>query len=191
MPRRRRSRAARDSVELAMKLGYQAPQSGPVRGVLVATEQSGSGTDHGSHRDRRDVSRRCRAARRRRRRPARFGRWLRPRYRRRLDRHPTLPRLPVLVLFAVLGGLILNLMPCVFPVLSIKAIGLVEQAKKHPAAVRTKGFVFAAGVISSMLALAAVLLAAARRRRADRLGFPAAIAAVRHADDLSAAGGGA
>jgi thiol:disulfide interchange protein DsbD len=54
--------------------------------------------------------------------------------------------------------LVLNLMPCVFPVLSIKAIGLVEQAKKHPAAVRTKGLVFAAGVISSMLALAAVLL---------------------------------
>jgi thiol:disulfide interchange protein len=43
-------------------------------------------------------------------------------------------------------------------VLSIKAIGLVEHAKKHPAAVRMKGFVFAAGVISSMLALAVVLL---------------------------------
>jgi thiol:disulfide interchange protein DsbD len=50
-------------------------------------------------------------------------------------------------------------MPCVFPVLSIKAIGLVEQAKKHPAAVRAKGLVFTAGVISSMLALAAALLA--------------------------------
>ncbi len=35
----------------------------------------------------------------------------------------------------------------------------VEQAKKHPAAVRAKGLVFAAGVISSMLCLAAVLLA--------------------------------
>jgi thiol:disulfide interchange protein len=64
----------------------------------------------------------------------------------------------VLMLLAILGGLILNLMPCVFPVLSIKAIGLVEQAKKHPAAVRTKGLVFAAGVIASMLCLAAVLL---------------------------------
>ena len=52
------------------------------------------------------------------------------------------------MMLAVLGGLILNLMPCVFPVLSIKAIGLVEQAKKHPAAVRTKGLVFAAGVIA-------------------------------------------
>ena len=50
-------------------------------------------------------------------------------------------------------------MPCVFPVLSIKAIGLVEQAKKHPAAVRAKGLVFAAGVIVSMLCLAGTLLA--------------------------------
>jgi thiol:disulfide interchange protein len=66
--------------------------------------------------------------------------------------------LPALLLFAILGGLILNLMPCVFPVLSIKAMGLVEQAKRHPAAVRTKGLVFAAGVISSMLCLAALLL---------------------------------
>jgi thiol:disulfide interchange protein len=66
---------------------------------------------------------------------------------------------PVLLLLAVLGGLILNLMPCVFPVLSIKAMSLVEQAKKHPAIVRTKGVVFAAGVIGSMLCLAAVLLA--------------------------------
>jgi thiol:disulfide interchange protein DsbD len=70
----------------------------------------------------------------------------------------TLP-LPSMVLLAILGGLILNLMPCVFPVLSIKAIGLVEQAKKHPATVRTKGVIFAAGVVSSMLALAGVLLA--------------------------------
>jgi thiol:disulfide interchange protein DsbD len=69
------------------------------------------------------------------------------------------PALPVLVLLAILGGLVLNLMPCVFPVLSIKAIGLVEQAKKHPAAVRAKGFVFAAGVIASMLCLAGALLA--------------------------------
>ena len=66
--------------------------------------------------------------------------------------------LPTLLLFAVLGGLILNLMPCVFPVLSIKALNVMEQAKKHPAAVRAKGLVFAAGVIVSMLCLAAVLL---------------------------------
>jgi thiol:disulfide interchange protein DsbD len=63
------------------------------------------------------------------------------------------------LLLALAGGLLLNLMPCVFPVLSIKAIGLVEQAKKHPAAVRAKGLTFAAGVISSMLCLAAAMLA--------------------------------
>jgi thiol:disulfide interchange protein DsbD len=63
------------------------------------------------------------------------------------------------VLLAILGGLILNLMPCVFPVLSIKALGLVEQAKKHPGVVKRKGFAFAAGVIGSMLSLAAILLA--------------------------------
>ncbi len=62
------------------------------------------------------------------------------------------------MLLAVLGGLILNLMPCVFPVLSIKAISLVAQAKTHPAAVRAKGLMFAAGVIASMLTLAGVLL---------------------------------
>ena len=72
---------------------------------------------------------------------------------------PASPPLPALILLAILGGLILNLMPCVFPVLSIKAIGLVEQAKKHPAAVRAKGLVFGAGVVSSMLTLAIVLLA--------------------------------
>jgi thiol:disulfide interchange protein len=66
--------------------------------------------------------------------------------------------LPTLLLFAVLGGLILNLMPCVFPVLSIKALNVMEQARKHPAAVRAKGLVFAAGVIVSMLCLAGVLL---------------------------------
>jgi thiol:disulfide interchange protein DsbD len=68
------------------------------------------------------------------------------------------PGFGALLLLAVAGGLVLNLMPCVFPVLSIKAIGLVEQARRHPAAVRAKGLVFAAGVIASMLALASVLL---------------------------------
>jgi thiol:disulfide interchange protein DsbD len=130
-----------------MKLGDQPPQAGTIRGVLLATEQSGNdlsvvpmeiaarfsglgGTSPASA-----------AA------PARAP----------AEKNAT--SLPVLLLSAILGGLILNLMPCVFPVLSIKAIGLVEQAKRHPAAVRTKGLVFAAGVVSSMLCLAAAMLA--------------------------------
>jgi thiol:disulfide interchange protein len=132
-----------DAVELAMKVGYQPPRAGIVRGVLLATEQSGN--DLGvvpmeiaanfSGAGGQKVAQPARAA----------------------DESET--SVPVLLLLAILGGLILNLMPCVFPVLSIKAIGLVEQAKKHPAIVRTKGVVFAAGVIASMLCLAGVLLA--------------------------------
>src|ERR1700678_1718026 len=139
-----------DGVELAMKLGYQPPKAGPIRGVLLATEQSGSDTVGGPMEiaasfsgtggaQAKGASNIAGAA------AGADGK--------------TTASLPVLLLFAILGGLILNLMPCVFPVLSIKAIGLVEQAKKHPAAVRAKGFVFAAGVIASMLALAGVLLA--------------------------------
>ncbi len=59
---------------------------------------------------------------------------------------------------ALLGGLVLNLMPCVLPVLSIKAVSLVEQAARHPREVRHKGLAFGGGVITSMLALAAVLI---------------------------------
>ena len=143
------------SIELSMKLGYQPPQSGHVRGVLIATEQSGNDSISVPVELDAPLAPGGTAA---------SGAQAAPRF---VPMHAgaTVPSrektaaLPVLLLLAVLGGIILNLMPCVFPVLSIKAIGLVEQAKKHPAAVRTKGFVFAAGVISSMLALAAVLLA--------------------------------
>ncbi len=136
---------SKDAVELAIKAGDRPPKTGSVRGVLLATEESGGspaavpieidaafGVAAGAP-------------------AAETGRNARP--------AAAAPALPSLVLLAVLGGLILNLMPCVFPVLSIKAIGLVEQAKKHPAAVRAKGLVFAAGVVSSMLTLAIVLLA--------------------------------
>jgi len=152
-----------DSVGLAMKVGYQPPQTGTIRGVLLATEQSGK--------DVISVPMQIEAAF-----AGAGGAPVTPGSRfapgaatpgaatpdaatRDILAAGAAPALPVLVLLAILGGLILNLMPCVFPVLSIKAIGLVEQAKKHPAAVRTKGLVFAAGVISSMLCLAAVLLA--------------------------------
>jgi len=144
------------SIELSTKLGYQPPKSGPVRGVLIATERSGNDSLSVPIEIAATLAPGAAAA---------AGAAAAPRF---VPMHagaaPAPPHeratpLPVLLLLAALGGLILNLMPCVFPVLSIKAIGLVEQAKKHPAAVRTKGIVFAAGVITSMLALAAVLLA--------------------------------
>ncbi len=63
-----------------------------------------------------------------------------------------------LLLFSFLGGLILNLMPCVFPVLSIKVLKFVETAYYDPLRVRRHGLYFLAGVVLSFLALAALLI---------------------------------
>lgn len=63
------------------------------------------------------------------------------------------------LLAAILGGLILNLMPCVFPVLSIKALGSVQLAAHHPWKARAHGLGYTFGVIAGFLAIAALLLA--------------------------------
>lgn len=60
---------------------------------------------------------------------------------------------------AFLGGLILNLMPCVFPVISLKALSLIRHHDK-PAHARAEGLAFLLGVVFTMLALVAVLLLA-------------------------------
>jgi thiol:disulfide interchange protein DsbD len=60
---------------------------------------------------------------------------------------------------AFLGGLILNLMPCVFPVLSLKLIALVQHRGVAPARLRLHGAAFALGVVLSFLGLAGLLLA--------------------------------
>lgn len=60
--------------------------------------------------------------------------------------------------FALLGGLILNVMPCVLPVIAIKVMSFIEQADDEPARVRLLGLTFSAGIISSFLALALVVL---------------------------------
>ncbi len=62
------------------------------------------------------------------------------------------------LLFAIAGGLILNLMPCVFPVLSIKILGFVEQGGADRTAIRAHGLAFAGGVITSFGVLGAILL---------------------------------
>lgn len=61
-------------------------------------------------------------------------------------------------LFALLGGLILNLMPCVFPILAMKAAALTRSAH-HPAEARGDGFAFLGGVLTTFLILAGILLA--------------------------------
>jgi thiol:disulfide interchange protein DsbD len=62
------------------------------------------------------------------------------------------------ILAAFAGGIILNFMPCVFPVISLKALGLLRHQGDRASA-RSEGFGFLLGVIFTMLALAAVLLA--------------------------------
>ena len=63
------------------------------------------------------------------------------------------------VLLALLGGLILNLMPCVLPVLAIKAFSIAELADKSRREVVQHGFAYAAGVLATMAALAATVVA--------------------------------
>ena len=66
----------------------------------------------------------------------------------------------LMILFALIGGVILNIMPCVFPVLGIKIMGFVQQAGEDKKKVRLHGLVFAAGVILSLWVLVGLLLAA-------------------------------
>ncbi|HEU4883787.1 MAG TPA: thioredoxin family protein [Longimicrobium sp.] len=67
--------------------------------------------------------------------------------------------LAVAGLLALLGGTLLNLMPCVLPVLSIKALGIAEAAAHDGRTARRHVVLFGAGVLVSMWALVGVLLA--------------------------------
>ncbi|MEM6683068.1 MAG: protein-disulfide reductase DsbD domain-containing protein [Pseudomonadota bacterium] len=61
------------------------------------------------------------------------------------------------VFFALVGGLLLNLMPCVFPVLSLKALSLAQSSSKTAHAKRD-GWLYTAGILSAFAVLAGVLL---------------------------------
>jgi len=73
------------------------------------------------------------------------------------------------IALAFLGGLILNLMPCVFPVLGIKILGFVNQAGSEQRKVVAHGLVFTLGVLLSFWALAGVL--AVLRAGGEQLGW--------------------
>lgn len=60
------------------------------------------------------------------------------------------------IILAFLGGMLLNLMPCVFPVLALKAMGLSRG--EDLAEKRTEAWIYTAGVIASFVGLAAILL---------------------------------
>ena len=67
------------------------------------------------------------------------------------------PNLPMIFLMALLGGLILNLMPCVFPVLSLKVFAMAAQRERDDEA-HLHSWIYAAGVVVSFVAVAGVML---------------------------------
>lgn len=92
------------------------------------------------------------------------------------------PSLIVMLGIALLGGLILNLMPCVLPVLSLKFISVVSQGGRAPSAVRAGFLATAAGIVVSFLAIAGILIAVKAAGRSIGWGIqfqePAFIAAM-------------
>jgi thiol:disulfide interchange protein DsbD len=62
--------------------------------------------------------------------------------------------------FAFLGGLILNVMPCVLPVISMKILGFVQQSQEAPGRLRNLGLTYGMGVFFSFMVLAGVMIAA-------------------------------
>lgn len=74
------------------------------------------------------------------------------------------------LLAAFLGGIILNLMPCVFPVISLKALSLIRHHDK-PAQAKAEGLAFLVGVVVTMFLLAGVLLLARSGGSAVGWGF--------------------
>ncbi|KTR82876.1 thiol:disulfide interchange protein [Novosphingobium barchaimii] len=92
-----------------------------------------------------------------------------------------LPALPWLLLGALAGGLLLNVMPCVFPILSLKAISLA-RAGESEANARREGVAYTAGVVVACLGLGALLLGL--RASGEQVGWafqlqePAVIAAL-------------
>ena len=85
------------------------------------------------------------------------------------------------LLFAFLGGLILNLMPCVLPILAMKALAIASKAHAEKGVAAREGFAYGAGAILSFVALGLVLVILRAGGQAIGWGFqlqePAAVAA--------------
>lgn len=62
------------------------------------------------------------------------------------------------LIFAFIGGLILNIMPCVFPVLSLKVLSIVQKAKQSHQKIKQEAIAYTIGVLSSFYVLVVLLL---------------------------------
>ncbi len=95
---------------------------------------------------------------------------------------PTARTLWIAALFGAIGGLILNLMPCVFPVIGLKVLGFARTGGEADSSSRLGALAFAAGVVVSFWVLAVALLALRAGGEAAGWGFqlqsPAFVAAM-------------
>lgn len=127
-------RAVSDGIELTIKTGEMPLKQGDdLAGVLVITEQSGD---------------------------QKIARGFEVKTQVQLageNFNSSIGFFPALLL-ALIGGIILNLMPCVFPVLSIKALSLVSHANQSAGEIRLQGFVYTLGVLASFAFLALLLI---------------------------------
>ncbi len=78
--------------------------------------------------------------------------------------------LPYILLLAIAGGMILNLMPCVFPVLSIKALSMAEAHQSNHSQ-HIHGWMYSAGAVASFVVVAALMLIARAGGEAVGWGF--------------------
>ncbi|MBF5046237.1 thiol:disulfide interchange protein [Aggregicoccus sp. 17bor-14] len=79
--------------------------------------------------------------------------------------------LPLVLLFAFLGGALLNLMPCVFPVLALKAYGFSRMVQEERGRVGLHAGAYAGGILAAMLALALAVLGVRAAGRSVGWGF--------------------
>ena len=89
---------------------------------------------------------------------------------------PAAPAVSVAQIFraaglAFLGGMLLNLMPCVFPVLFLKGLSLLQSGSEERHKLRRHGFVYTAGILVSFWLLVAVLLVLRSAGRSLGWGF--------------------
>ena len=79
------------------------------------------------------------------------------------------------ILYAIIlafgGGLVLNLMPCVLPVLSLKMLSLAKMGDSHPREVRSSGIYYTVGVLVSFMVMAAIVIAIKAAGEAASWGF--------------------
>lgn len=82
---------------------------------------------------------------------------------------PAAPNIIALLSLAFFGGLFLNAMPCVFPILFVKAASLLASAQHDPRVARAHGALYGAGVVSTFLAIGVLLIAL--RAGGEQLGW--------------------